>query len=373
MPQAIVPDAPRFRLRWLAGLRPRWPDWLEDPAGGWTPAGERAVYTRVKGCLREVLADLEREGPVLLPSYAPGGVTWAALDAGRDVNYYPVCEDLSLSVDDVLDRIREVEPAVVLFIHYFGFVDDHYAALREAAREAGAFIVEDCARGLFSRDADGALLGSTGDLSLFCLYKTLPVPNGGLVVSRDRPLPEAVGVRAEHREAVMTAGATLLARIGVRARRSVPDVNREHRLGPTSVADSTELLEPGGISRRGLRRCNPPGVQEARLERYAELRERLEGTTAHVVTPRAPARAAPYGVAVLTANVDERARLYDALHRRRLPGEVLTWPPIYRHQAVDAFDGASALRRRLVVLPTHQQVPEETIPKLADCVRENVE
>ena len=75
----------------------------------------------------------------------------------------------------------------------------------------------------------------------------------------------------------------------------------------------------------------------------------------------------------MTANVDERARLYDALHRRRLPGEVLTWPPIHRHQAVDAFDGASALRRRLVVLPTHQQVPEETIPRLAECVRECVE
>lgn len=368
MPRSVIPDTPRFRLRWLPGAGGDWPAWLDDPR--WVPPGNREVYTRVKKGLRAILSEVDRDGPVLLPAYVPGGVAWAALDAGFEVRYYPVEADLSLPARTVRERIDDLEPAAVVFIHYFGFVDEAYDDLRGAASDRGALVIEDCARGLFSRD-DGALLGSTGDLALFCLYKTLPAPNGGLVVARDRPLPEPAGTRRERWAAVRAAGASVLSNVGVRGSRTAPLVDGDLRQQQEAVADRTALFEPGGVTRRGLRQCDPWDVRSARRGRYADLRERLAATDVEVVTPPLSPGVSPYGVAVLTASPDERERLYDALHERRLPAEVLTWPPVHRHTTVNGFEGATALRRRLLVLPTHQQLPRSAVARLADCVREH--
>ena len=48
-------------------------------------------------------------------------------------------------------------------------------------------LVEDCALSLLS-EPDGRPLGATGDFSVFCLYKTLPVPNGSVLVQNKMPL-----------------------------------------------------------------------------------------------------------------------------------------------------------------------------------------
>src|SRR5207253_3181872 len=47
--------------------------------------------------------------------------------------------------------------------------------------QRGMRLVEDCALALLS-EHDGRPLGSFGDWSVFCLYKTLPVPNGAVLV-----------------------------------------------------------------------------------------------------------------------------------------------------------------------------------------------
>lgn len=367
MQRRIVPDAPRFRLRWLATRGATWPDWIEDDR--WVPSGSWAVYTRVKNGLRAVLDDLDRDGPVLLPSYAPGGVAWAALDAGFDVRYYPVSEDLSLPLDAVRGRFETVDPAVVVFIHFFGFVDHSFDELREAASDRGALVVEDCARGLFSRDDDGRLLGSTGDVALYCLHKTLPAPNGGLVVAGERDLPDPSGTRSERWTAVRCGCATALETAGLQLSYTTPVLeNGKH--DPSTVAPSPELEAPGGLSMRAIERSDPETVAEIRLSRYRDLRERLVEADVRVVTPAAGDGAVPYGVAILADSETQRTDLYAELYERRLPGQVLTWPPVHRHAEVSGHDGALALRRRLVVLPTHQQIPTSRIEDLADVTAE---
>src|SRR5439155_6559464 len=44
-------------------------------------------------------------------------------------------------------------------------------------------LIEDCALSLFSRE-NGTWLGSVGDLALFSVYKTLPLPHGGFLVTK---------------------------------------------------------------------------------------------------------------------------------------------------------------------------------------------
>ncbi len=78
---------------------------------------------------------------------------------------------------------------VVYVTHYVGFAQPVAEACAIAA-ERGLPLFEDCALALFSRTPTGKPLGSFGDASCFCLYKTLPVPHGGLLVAPRVPVAD---------------------------------------------------------------------------------------------------------------------------------------------------------------------------------------
>ncbi len=371
MASRIVPDAPRFRLRWLATTDVGYPPWLDDPE--WIPSGDRRIYSRAKNGLKAVFNSIDTDGTVFLPDYVPGGVAWAALAAGKDVRYYPVAADLTIPPNQFKTRLEAVDPDIVLFIHYFGFVDAAYPDLRMAAENAGIAVVEDCARGLFSRGPDGDLLGATGDFALFCLHKTIPAPNGGLVIDRQGVTPQPADNRREWRAVLRAAGASVLRAAGIRGDATIPTVDPSSHQSPTTVEPPDRSLAPGAISRRALMQCDPAAVQSARFDRYRALRERLVDAGATIITPTPPDGACPYGVGIMAPTEAARRDLYYVLHRRGLPGEVLTWPAVYRPEAIHDKDGALQLRRRLVVLPTHQQMPWSAIDRVVDCVCSQLE
>lgn len=318
------------------------------------------LYRRAKDGFREVLDDLRADGPILLPSYVPAGLPATVEAAGFDVAYYPIDDDLTMPTDAVVDAIDAHAPAAVLFVHYFGFVDPSYQSLGRRASDAGAVVIEDAARGLFGRDEDDVLLGSTGDAAIFCPHKTLPAPNGGLLVRKtgqSRPADEDCVEWIEPAKA-------LLARV-VGPRLSVSPPPSTAKADAPSGVPATESCEPGWVSRKGLNRHDPAAVQTARLHRYRTLRGRLVDEVT-VVTPQAVDGAAPYGVGVLAPDVERRNEAYVQLRSEGLPGEVLSWPPY--HDEVRQFSGAATLRRQLLILPTHQQVPLAAIEPIAETV-----
>ncbi|WP_418280221.1 DegT/DnrJ/EryC1/StrS family aminotransferase [Halorubrum sp. DTA98] len=372
MRDAHAVDHPRFRLRWLfdrghsrsGGSTPAWFDDEEL-----VPPGDRALYARVKHGLSAMLRAADREGTVLLPAYVPGGVTWAVLDGGFDVRYYPVNPDLSLPVTDVADRIDEVDPAAILFIHYFGFADEGFDGLASLARSRDTLVIEDCARAAFGRDHDGRLLGSTGDVALFCLHKTLPVPNGGLIVARHAPVPRPDGRRRERGTIPRVAALAVAHRLRVPLDPE-PTIERVTEATVESVAPEDSGRSPGSLTDRGLARCRPESVQSARYDRYRTLRSLLVDDPAlRVVTPPAPVGASPYGVAALAPDPESRQRYLRALRSRGLPCEAFTWPAVYRHDEVRSSSGAETLRDRLLVLPTHQELDDGTVERMASLIR----
>lgn len=370
-------DHPRFRLRWLFG---RSTDETDGPVGSygnvpkslddseWVPSGDAVLYDRVKHGLSATLRAADHEGTLLLPAYIPGGVTWAALDAGFDVRYYPVNDDLSLPVAAVTDRIEEVDPAAILFVHYLGFADDRFEELASLARERETLVIEDCARAIFSRDGDGRLLGATGDIALFCLHKTLPVPNGGLVVAREMHVPRPEGRRSE-RGTIPRVAALAIARRGRILLNPPPTIERATDAKLDSVAAGKPKREPGSLTYRGLHHSRPEKIRSARSKRYRTLRSLLvENTTLRVVTPEAPAGSSPYGVAALAPDSESRQRIVRSLRRRGLPCEVFTWPAVYRHAESQSSTGAETLRDRLLIFPTHQDLVDGTVERMASVI-----
>jgi dTDP-4-amino-4,6-dideoxygalactose transaminase len=362
-----VPDQPRFSPRWLVSGRSTTPSWLADER--WLPAGDRELYARASAGLYAALGRLDPpSGPALVPAYVPHAVVRAFRSRGYEVAYYPVAADLTLPTEAVTARIEAVEPAAVVFVDYFGFPDARLSDLAERARAVGATVVEDCARATFGRDRDGTPLGATGDLSIYSLHKTLPVPNGGLVVAPDLDLPTPDGRVSEGRD-VLTCGVDgALSRLGVSPAALVGSSKPERSAATVRTAgDRSEagfpVRGPGRATVRGLDRCDPARIQSRRVDAYRDLR-RLVGGVAGVepLTPPAHEGACPFGLAMRLPSRERRDTLYRRLRRRGVPIKVYQWPPL---SAAAASDGAQTLRNRACVVPTHRRYPTEARRRLA--------
>ncbi|WP_336023560.1 DegT/DnrJ/EryC1/StrS family aminotransferase [Halobellus salinisoli] len=363
MTHHVAPIRPRFRFSWLLDPCPRSIGWLDDDS--WIPRGHRRVYRWAKQGLTAAFETVKPEETVLLPAYAPGGVTWAARNAGLDVRYYPVSADLTLPLAEIRQRIRSIGPAAIQVIHYFGFVDEGFDELVSIAHEHDALVIEDCARGLFGRDENGRLLGSRGDFAVFCPHKTLPVPDGGIVVSQtDARLPEAPPTWNWRHDAQYLFG-SLRDRIPVDL---VPEalLGQFHSSDAEEVAPEESLAGPSPLTSFGLARCQPAAVRSARQARYRVLRALLDGSDEfRVLSGDVYDGACPYGVVGIADSATARQQLFRELQTDGLPCEALTWPPVYRHEEVHGFEESTALRNQLLVLPTHQQLSWSTIGRIA--------
>jgi dTDP-4-amino-4,6-dideoxygalactose transaminase len=116
---------------------------------------------------------------VLLPSYNCGVEIDPILNAGANPVFYRITKNLLVDFDDLLRKITGRIKAV-LVTHFLGFpqpIDE----ITEICVKKNVYLIEDCAHALLSTH-NGNPLGSYGDVSIFSLLKTLPIPNGGVLV-----------------------------------------------------------------------------------------------------------------------------------------------------------------------------------------------
>src|SRR5262249_17886656 len=153
---------------------------------------------------------------------------------------------------------------------------------------------EDCALSLFS-ETEGQPLGSFGDYSVFCLYKTLPVPNGGLLVQNRGALPELDALALERCPRISAAGRSpepaletgrarfdRLGRALVTLKQSVGRSLRAASVRQVPVGDigwniGNVNLAMSKISHSILRGVDHARVLRIRQENFRRLQRRLAG------------------------------------------------------------------------------------------------
>src|SRR5256885_11939349 len=175
---AVIPLVPTWsHFTRLPSWNTKWRQWFpfNVPAGNWTFSGRVALYHGL------ATLNLPPHSTILVPSYHQGVEIDAILAAGYRLRYYRVTERLEVDFADVERRLDDTVSALYI-THYFGFPQplEHARRLCAAHRLR---LIEDCALSLFSRDK-GTSLGSVGDLASFSVYKTLPVPHGGFLVTQ---------------------------------------------------------------------------------------------------------------------------------------------------------------------------------------------
>src|SRR5688572_22182135 len=156
--------------------------------------------------LFRALVDRHPRLSVLVPDYNSGNEVLAIRAAGATVHYCHVGPDMQLDPDEVARLSAEHEVHLLYVIHYAGWPQP-MPALVDLCRRRGILLVEDCALSLLSRPG-GTPLGSFGDWSVFCLYKTLPLPHGALLVQNTNKIDSLRGLRLRTAGAASVAGQT---------------------------------------------------------------------------------------------------------------------------------------------------------------------
>jgi dTDP-4-amino-4,6-dideoxygalactose transaminase len=144
---------------------------------------DRLPFYRARNAIYHLFRALLERHPrltVLAPDYNSGNEVLAIRAAGARIHYCPVNRQMQMDPGAVERLCVLHNPDLLYVIHYVGWPQP-MPALVDLCRRRGMLLVEDCALSLLS-EMDGRPLGAFGDWSVFCLYKTLPLPNGALLV-----------------------------------------------------------------------------------------------------------------------------------------------------------------------------------------------
>ena len=315
---------------------------------------------------------------VLVPDYHSGNEVLALRAAGATVHLYPIGRDLQPDLEAVTRLCEQHDPDVLYVIHYLGWPQP-MAALSALCRQRTMLLVEDCALSLLS-EPGGQMLGTHGDWSVFCLYKTLPVPNGSLLVQNTMPLGSldrlnlrragAVSVMGRIAELVVQRVRANANAIGTTLQSAKQMVGRA--MGAVDVARSNVGdigfnlddvdLRMSATSERLLRRFNFDDIRRRRVSNYQTLGTALNGAVTHL-QPHLEDGVCPLFYPILVHDKPAAARALRSHGVQALE--------FWNHGA-DAISGESDavqyLRSHVLALPVHQDLSVRQLNHMADRV-----
>ena len=250
----------------------------------------RLPFYRARNAIYHLFTTLVAQNPqltVLAPDYTSGNEILAMRAAGAKIQYCPVDRQMQMDPAKVEQLCALHNPDLLYVIHYVGW-PQRMPALLDICRRRGMRLVEDCALSLLSEAPEGPL-GSFGDWSVFCLYKTLPLPNGALLVQNTTRLDALERLPLRHAGSASVLGRTaelLVQRIRGRANR-VGAALQVVKRGMGRAAGALEVrranvgdigfnldevdLAMSGVSARLLERFDFEEIRRRRIENYRLL------------------------------------------------------------------------------------------------------
>jgi dTDP-4-amino-4,6-dideoxygalactose transaminase len=315
---------------------------------------------------------------VLVPDYHSGNEVWAIRAAGVPVRTYPIRRDLRPDMA-ALERLCTPDIRVLLVIHYLGWPQP-MEELQQLCRRRGLILVEDCALSLLSQDGSRPL-GTFGDYAVFCLYKTLPLPNGALLVQSTKSLPELSGLSLRACTIRSVAGRSMELMLGwLRSRHEMTGRGlvslkkaagralnalrvRRHPLGDIGFDVSQVNIAMSSLSQHLIRRLDYAQIVRTRRRNFALLRARLHGKVT-MLREDLPEGMAPLFFPLL---VQDKQAAAEHMWNEGVEA-VQFW-----NDGIAGFDGepdsdARFLRRHVLELPIHQEVTASQVEYIADKV-----
>jgi dTDP-4-amino-4,6-dideoxygalactose transaminase len=376
--EAVVPVYPTLAHLWrLPRPSVRWGEWFpfNVPGGSWAFSGRVALYHGLPSL------ELPEGSTILVPAYHQGVEIDTLLAAGHRLRYYRVTEHLLADLEDI-ERQLDLTVSALYVIHYFGFPQP-LGGVRRLCEAHGLRLIEDCALSLFSRDQGGTWLGSVGDLALFSVYKTLPLPHGGFFVTgngatrngkhrkalRPAPLNSTVMQSLD----LMHAGlqASRWSRVEQELTRAARWVKRLLPWDRAATISSGGALWDSRLLAYGasawsvwlMRFIDPEEVVARRRRNFARLESRLRGQLP-LPFPDLPPGVCPLFFPVM---VPDKPRFQEAMARLGVQ-TVNLWDASHPTCPPDLAEEVSGWRRHCLELPIHQELRPEDVDRIGEAV-----
>ncbi len=320
---------------------------IQSVLAEWTGDGARTWFLHNARSALHALWDVAKPRRVWLPAYVCSEVA-QAVPLGIDARYYPLDETLAPHVDFLSTQVQDSDH--VLAIDYFGRpVNPEFISFVRSRPEIGW--VDDRAHALDSPDS------AWGDWTVYSPRKLCGVPDGGILVARQKALPPLATVPSIDLAFALPS----LARFEdvdetANERWHADYVREEDAMSVGTQAMSRLALEL-------LKASDARADREVRRSNYEVLNSRLR-EWAFIADPKICF--APLGFpvrvksAATLANCLSEKRIFAARHWKALPSDPLT------------FASEHQLAGELLTLPCDYRYDEMDMHRVADAVIEAV-
>lgn len=341
---------------------------LEEPGCRIFSLARQGLFMGVKSL------GLQPGDEVLVPAYNHGSEVEALVRVGISCRFYGAGPRLEPDEKD-LEALLGTRVRALYLIHYLGLPQDA-ARWRTWCDEHGLLLIEDAAQAWLS-SRGGTPVGSHGDLSIFCLYKTFALPDGAAVISNTPAEPPRSKGHVRIKHCVQRHGSYL-------SRRWRWAEELRHWLkgsgGQSPEHDGISPVHDVHSGRGGfalgvpgvpcpttgflLARVTDPVAQVKRAANYDLLLKRLERFVpdcfAHL-----PEGASPFAFPIQS---EQKKDLLDWLTRNGILAADF-WPDTHPCSSpVADFPRVAALRKSVVGLPVHQELGVRELEHVVDAV-----
>ncbi|MEW6737371.1 MAG: DegT/DnrJ/EryC1/StrS family aminotransferase [Acidobacteriota bacterium] len=319
------------------------------------------------------------KGEVLAPAYHHGIEIDALLAGGAQVKFYRLGLKWEVDLEDVEKKINTNTTALYL-THFNGFPGPVHE-MRRLADKYQLPLIEDCALALLSRNNDDMPLGLSGDISIFCIYKFIPVPNGGAMVINnpdyrniaEPPPPPFSSTLSVLSSSLLRNFALRGGRAGRRLRKLFlglgKKILRVSRIEP--IMFGTQNLNPdhlnlgiSSLSKHIVQAQNYSQISAKRRRNYLFLLEHLREISAPLFD-HLPTGVVPLYYPFL---VDDNRTMVERLEAQGIEA-VAVWPSFHPNCDPAEFSEVARLRKTILELPCHQDLTLEKMATIVTAVR----
>ena len=306
---------------------------------------------------------LEPGDEILAPAYHHGSEIETLIRTGLKCRFYD-CDESLAPDQSLLDRLLTSHTRALYLIHYLGFPQEA-ARWRTWSDERGLLLLEDAAQSWLARE-NGRPVGSAGELAIYCLHKSVGVPDGGALVAKRPPSGPAGDAPFGLRRVLIRHRDWLAQRYAVAGpMRRAERYGYEHQEIPSHAFKLGNFdSPPSGATAFLLPRLADPAVADKRRINYRRLLEFADGNVPEAFRPL-PTGSAPY---VFPVSATNKLRVLETLASYGVVGGKLWETP---HPAIDPqdFPVATRLRETLVGLPVHQELDPGEVDRIADVLQ----
>ena len=315
------------------------------------------LFSHARGAMEFFLKNCSDDRKTIIgPGYNCADYYDSVSSCGFRLKHYRIDAQFRPEYDSLINEVDDDTLAVVI-VHYFGFVTRHVEKIVACCRRRNIIVIEDFAHCLY---CDMTVSRIRGDMAIFSLKKTLPIPDGGLLYDNSGAVTQSLH-NYDQLERYNKHAYTKICKLLLKAYLEKISWYPSRHFGLNTDDDTDESYEgPKRVSRASeaiISRVYSSGYAD-----YIKSRRRcnffkLVSLISDLDSGRfeLPFKKLQFGDVPYILPVRSDCNIRGVVKRLRCNGlPVMSWPRL--DPKSDVFDDCEKIRNKLIFFPLHEHI-----------------